>query len=312
MIATSERIYTLKDYLKQKFGCRVQKITVALPFTCPNIDGTKATGGCTYCLTGTRPAHISPIMDLREQITSGIAQAKRRYGDNIYFYIYYQSYSNTYESVDFLKSVYDVALEFPGVVGIDIGTRPDCVPNDVLELIQTYTDKLDVWIEYGLQSAHYHTLRWINRAHGASDFVDAVLRTRNYKGINICGHLIVGFPQEDLEDNLESAKLLTALKTDGVKIHPLHIIKNTKMAKDYLETPFKLLSLEEYAYRAAKIIEILPKDMVIHRLTGEVEPDRLIAPDYCTFAKKLEVREAIEKKLIEMDSYQGKVNPFNT
>ncbi|MGC8677895.1 MAG: TIGR01212 family radical SAM protein [Hydrogenobaculum sp.] len=311
MLATSSRIYTLKDYLKQKYGRRVQKITVALPFTCPNIDGTKATGGCTYCLTGTRPAHISPLMDLREQISTGIAQAKRRYGDNIYFYIYYQSYSNTYGDLEFLKSVYDVALEFENVVGIDIGTRPDCVPENVLELIQTYTDKLDVWVEYGLQSSHFSTLRWINRAHGASDFVDAVLRTRNYKGINICAHLIVGFPQEDLEDNLETAKLIAALNVDGVKIHPLHIIKNTRMAKDYLENPFRLLTLEEYAYRAARIIEILPQTMVIHRLTGEVEPDRLIAPDYCTFTRKLEVREKIEQELEKMDSYQGKVCPFN-
>lgn len=312
MIAISERIYTLKDYLKKKYGRRVQKITVALPFTCPNIDGTKAVGGCTYCLTGTRPAHISPTEDLRSQIANGIAQAKRRYGENIYFYVYYQSYSNTYGSVDFLKSVYDVALEFENVVGIDIGTRPDCVPEEVLELIQTYTEKLDVWIEYGLQSSHFNTLRWINRAHGASDFVDAILRTRKFKNINICAHLIIGFPQEDLEDNLETAKLITALKVDGVKIHPLHIIKNTKMAKDYLEKPFRLLSLEEYAYRAARIIEILPQNMVIHRLTGEVEPDRLIAPDYCTFSKKLDVRKAIEDELIKLDSYQGKINPFNT
>jgi radical SAM protein (TIGR01212 family) len=250
-------------------------------------------------------------MDLREQISAGINQAKRRYGDNIYFYIYYQSYSNTYGDLDFLKSVYDVALEFENVVGIDISTRPDCVSNDVLELIQTYTDRLDVWVEYGLQSAHFSTLRWINRAHGASDFVDAVLRTKKFKGINVCGHLIVGFPNEDIEDNLESAKLMTALDVDGVKIHPLHIIKNTKMAKDYLENPFELLSLEEYAYRTAKIIEILPQRMVIHRLTAEVEPERLIAPDYCTFAKKIEVRKKIEEELKKIDSYQGKVCPFN-
>lgn len=309
--AKQTRIYTLKDYLKAKFGKRIQKITVALPFTCPNIDGTKAAGGCTYCLTGTRPAHLSPTQSLREQIEEGMRNAKNRYGNNVGFIIYYQSYSNTYADLDFLKSVYDVALEYDEVVGIDISTRPDCVPESVLDLIESYTKKLEVWLEYGLQSSHFRTLRFINRAHGLSDFIDAVQRTKKRKNIKVCGHLILGLPGEDEEDMLETAKIISLLGLDGLKIHPLHIIKNTKMAKQYEEGLIKPLTLEEYARIAAKVIEVIPKDVVIHRMTGEVEEDRLVAPDYCTYKRKFDVINAIERELEERDSYQGKFCPFN-
>ncbi len=303
--------YSLKDYLKEKYGKRVQKITVALPFTCPNIDGTKARGGCTYCFSGTRPAHLEPYEPLRQQIEKGIERAKNRYGKNILFFVYYQSYSNTYGDYDFLKSIYDTALEFDEVVGIDVGTRPDCAPEWVLDLLEGYANKgLEVWVEYGLQSANFSTLRFINRAHGVSDFVDAVLRTKR-RNLKVCAHIILGLPYEDKEDMLETGKLIASLPVDGIKIHPLHIIKNTKMAEQYLRGEFRVLSLEEYANHAADIIEILPPSMVIHRLTGEVEPDRLIAPEYCTYAKKQEVLKAIVDELNRRNSYQGCKIPFN-
>ncbi|WP_333783969.1 TIGR01212 family radical SAM protein [Thermocrinis sp.] len=302
--------YSLRDYLKGKYGRRVQKITVSLPFTCPNIDGTKAYGGCTYCFSGTRPAHLSPSVPLKTQIEEGIRRAKERYGRNILFFVYYQSYSNTYGEKDYLKSIYDTALEFDEVVGIDVGTRPDCAPEWVLDLLESYTEKgLEVWIEYGLQSANFKTLRFINRAHGVSDFVDAVLRTKR-RNLKVCAHIILGLPFEDKEDMLETGKLLSALSIDGVKIHPLHIIKGTKMAQQYLNGEFKVLTLEEYAERAADIIEILPPNVVIHRLTGEVEEDRLIAPDYCTYKKKSEVIKAINEVLEKRGSYQGCKSAF--
>lgn len=303
--------YSLKDYLKEKYGKRVQKITVALPFTCPNIDGTKARGGCTYCFSGTRPAHLEPYEPLRQQIKKGIERAKNRYGKNILFFVYYQSYSNTYGDYDFLKSIYDTVLEFDEVVGIDVGTRPDCAPEWVLDLLEGYANKgFEVWVEYGLQSANFSTLRFINRAHGVSDFVDAVLRTKR-RNLKVCAHIILGLPYEDKEDMLETGKLIASLPVDGIKIHPLHIIKNTKMAEQYLRGEFRVLSLKEYASHAADIIEILPPSMVIHRLTGEVEPDRLIAPEYCTYAKKQEVLKAIVDELNRRNSYQGCKIPFN-
>ncbi|MDW8096448.1 MAG: TIGR01212 family radical SAM protein [Aquificaceae bacterium] len=312
MVRKIERLYySLKDYLKDKYQKRVQKITVALPFTCPNIDGTKATGGCTYCFSGTRPAHLEPYVPLRRQIEDGMKRAKNRYGENILFFVYFQSYSNTYGQYDYLKSVYDTVLSFEEVVGIDVGTRPDCAPEWVLDLLESYTQKgLEVWVEYGLQSANFSTLRAINRAHGVSDFVDAVLRTKR-RNIKVCAHIILGLPGEDREDMIETAKLLSSLPVDGVKIHPLHVIKNTKMAEQYLRGEFKVLSLQEYAERVVDVIEVLPPQMVIHRLTGEVEPERLIAPDYCTYAKKHEVVKAIADQLTARGSYQGCKIPFN-
>ncbi|SHK22446.1 TIGR01212 family radical SAM protein [Thermocrinis minervae] len=311
MIGLQAPFFSLKDYLKGKYGKRVQKITVALPFTCPNIDGTKARGGCTYCFAGTRPAHLEPHVPLRTQIEEGIRRAKNRYGKNILFFIYYQSYSNTYGDYEFLKRAYDTALEFDEVVGIDVGTRPDCAPEWVLDLLESYADRgLEVWVEYGLQSANFSTLRFINRAHGVSDFVDAVLRTKR-RNLKVCAHVILGLPHEDEEDMLETAKLISALPVDGVKIHPLHVIKGTKMAEQYLKGEFRVLSLEEYARRAADFIEVLPEHVVIHRLTGEVEEDRLIAPDYCTYARKHDVIKAIVDELISRRSRQGSKKLLN-
>ncbi|ADC89756.1 conserved hypothetical protein [Thermocrinis albus DSM 14484] len=310
-VSTEGLYYSLKDYLKERFGRRVQKITVALPFTCPNIDGTKATGGCTYCFAGTRPAHLSPSVPLKEQIEEGIKRARERYGKNLYFFIYYQSYSNTYGDKEYLKKVYDTALEFDEVVGIDVGTRPDCAPEWVLDLLESYTEKgLEVWVEYGLQSANFSTLKFINRAHGVSDFVDAVLRTKK-RNLKVCAHVILGLPHEDREDMIETAKLVASLPIDGIKIHPLHVIKGTKMAEQYMRGEFRVLSLEEYASVAADVIELLPPNMVIHRVTGEVEEDRLIAPDYCTYRKKTEVISAILQELKRRGSYQGCKTPFN-
>ncbi|MCS7261968.1 MAG: TIGR01212 family radical SAM protein [Aquificaceae bacterium] len=305
MTKTESLYYSLRDYLRERYGRRVQKITVALPFTCPNIDGTKARGGCTYCSMGSRPAHLSPFVPLRQQIEEGIRRAKSRYGRDLLFFVYYQSYSNTYGDYEYLKSVYDVVLDFEEVVGIDVGTRPDCAPEWVLDLLESYSQRgLEVWVEYGLQSANFRTLRLINRAHGVSDFVDAVLRTKR-RNLKVCAHVILGLPGEDEEDMLETGKLLVSLPVDGVKIHPLYIVKNTPMAEQYLKGQVSVLSLEEYARRAVDLLEVLPPYVVVHRLTGEVEPDRLIAPEYCTSAKKREVLQAIEEEMHRRGSSQG-------
>ncbi|NPB07589.1 MAG: TIGR01212 family radical SAM protein, partial [Aquificae bacterium] len=179
-----------------------------------------------------------------------------------------------------------------------------------LELLESYTEKgLEVWIEYGLQSANFGTLKRINRQHGVSDFVDAVLRTKK-KPLKVCAHMIVGLPGEGVEDFLETAKLIAALPIDGIKIHPLHVIRGTVLAKEYEEGKFRTLSLEEYARAVARILELLPPAMVIQRLTGETDEERLVAPEWCTFRKKNEVLQKIRKTLEEMGSYQGKKYPF--
>ena len=296
---------SLKDYFLSRYGKRVRKITVALPFTCPNRDGSKARGGCTFCSEGSRPSMLDPKVPLRAQIAEGIERAKRKYGEDILFFVYYQSYTNTYADLRTLKKAYDTALGFEGVVGIDVGTRPDCAPEEVLDLLASYSERgLEVWIEYGLQSANFETLKRINRAHGVSDFVDAVLRTKR-RPLKVCVHIIVGLPHETREDVIETAKLLASLPIDGVKIHPLHVIKGTVMALQYERGEFKPLSLEEYAELCADVIEILPENVVIHRVTGEVEEERLIAPDYCSPRKKNLVLQKVEEVLKRRGSHQG-------
>ncbi len=311
-LKTEKRLYySLKDYFKDKFGKRVQKITVALPFTCPNRDGTKGRGGCTYCYDGSKPSMLTPTLPLEIQIREGIERAKRKYGEDILFTVYFQSYTNTYADLDTLRRYYDTALKFEGVVGIDVGTRPDCAPEEVLDLLEEYANKgLEVWVEYGLQSANFETLKKINRQHGVSDFVDAVLRTKR-RNLKVCAHMIIGLPGETREDFIETAKLIASLPVDGIKIHPLHVIKGTVMAKQYENGEFKTLTLEEYAEYCADVIELLPPDMVVHRITGETDEERLIAPEWCTYKYKNQVIQKVREVLERRGSYQGAKYPFH-
>ncbi len=297
--------YSLKDYFKDRYGVRVQKVTVALPLTCPNRDGIKAWGGCTFCSEGSKPSMISADVPLRDQIREGIERAKRKYGEDILFFVYFQSYTNTYADLEYLRKAYSTALEFEGVVGLAVGTRPDCVPESVLDLLEDFAQKgLEVWVELGLQSANFETLKRINRAHGVSDFIDAVLRTKR-RSLKVCAHVIIGLPGETREDVIETAKLIASLPVDGVKIHPLHIIEGTVMANQYRRGEIKALSLEEYANLCADFIEILPEEVVIQRITGEVDEERLIAPDYCSPRHKNKVLQAVERVLRERGTYQG-------
>ena len=305
MSTGTKAYFSLKDYFLGRYGRRVQKITVALPFTCPNRDGSKATGGCTFCAEGSKPSFLSSRVPLRRQIEEGIERAKRKYGKNILFFIYFQSYTNTYASVETLKDLYDTVLEFEEVVGLDVGTRPDCVPEEVLDLLASYTEKgLEVWVELGLQSANFETLKRINRAHGVSDFVDGVLRVKR-RSLKVCAHLIVGLPGESREDFLESVRLITVLGVDGIKIHPIYVMKNTVLGRMFMKGEFKTLALEDYVRYAADMLELLPYEVVVHRLTAEAEPDKLLSPSYCVYEKKLQVIGAIEKELERRGSFQG-------
>jgi len=298
-------VHYFRHYAKERFGKRIQKIPVALPFTCPNIDGTKGRRGCIYCYRGSRPEHLSPREDLRKQIEEGIRRARERYGRKVGFFVYFQSYTNTYGEVSRLKELYDAVLEFDEVVGLDVGTRPDCVPEEVLELLSSYKEKgLEVWLELGLQSANFETLKRINRAHGVSHLVDATLRAKA-KGLKVCVHLIVGLPGEGREDFLESAKLVRALRADGVKIHPIYVMRHTGLARLYERGEFKPLSLEEYARYCADMLELIPFETVVHRLTAEASPPALLAPLWCTYENKLNVINAVELELLERGSRQG-------
>jgi len=286
------------DYLKEKYGGRIQKIAIDAGFTCPNRDGSKASGGCTFCNNGSFSPYAMTKQTVKDQIEKSMEFYKNKFKNTKGFLAYFQAFTNTYAPVEKLREVYDQAMSYPEIIGMSIGTRPDCVPEEVLDLIASYTiEKPEIWVEYGLQTAHYKTLKKINRAHGVSEFVDAVLRTKKRSSMKICVHVILGLPEEDYDDMMETAKLIAALPIDGIKIHPLHIVKHTAMEKQYYRGEVKELDMKEYAKLAVDFLSYLPKDMIVHRITGEAAEDELVAPYWCSPKYKMEVLKAIEEEL---------------
>ena len=285
---------SFNSYLKEKYGGRIQKISIDAGFTCPNRDGIKASGGCTFCNNVAFSPYAMTKQTVEEQIEKAMSFYKNRFKNIKGFLAYFQAYTNTYAPVEKLRELYDKAMEYEEIVGMSIGTRPDVVPEEVLDLIASYTvEKPEIWVEYGLQTANPKTLRSINRAHGVAEFVDAVLRTKKRPGIKVCAHLIVGLPGDEYEDYIESAKLIAALPVDGIKIHPLHIVKHTVMEKQYERGEINLLSMEDYARIVVDMFEYLPDDIIVHRLTGEAPEEELIAPDWCLPKRKQDVLKAI-------------------
>jgi radical SAM protein (TIGR01212 family) len=290
-------VVRFNQYLKEKYGGRIQKIAIDAGFTCPNRDGSKASGGCTFCNNVSFSPYAMTKQTVEEQIEKAMSFYKRRFKNIKGFLAYFQAFTNTYAPVEKLKEIYDKAMEYPEIIGMSIGTRPDVVPDEVLDLIASYTvEKPEVWVEYGLQTANPKTLRNINRAHGVAEFVDAVLRTKKRAGIKICAHVIIGLPGDEYEDYIETAKLIAALPIDGIKIHPLHIVKHTVMEKQYEKGEIEVLSLEDYVRYVADFLEYLPEDIIIHRMTGEAEEEELIAPDWCSPKRKMDVLNALERE----------------
>jgi radical SAM protein (TIGR01212 family) len=270
--------------------------------TCPNRDGTKGKRGCVYCdASGSGSGELAKGSSIKQQIEAGIAWAKSRFKATK-FIAYYQSFTNTYAPIDKLRSIYDEGLSHPDIVGLAIGTRPDCVPDEVLDLIHAYSDSKLVWLELGLQSANTNTLRRINRGHTVADFVDAVSRAK-LRRINVCAHIIVGLPGETNEDFTETADLLAALRIEGVKIHSLYIPVGSQLAADYAEGLVSLLSREEYVQSVCDFLEHIPSQTVIQRLTGETSRDRLLAPDWA-LDKRVTI-EMIQSELERRNTNQG-------
>ncbi|SNR80179.1 TIGR01212 family radical SAM protein [Desulfurobacterium atlanticum] len=299
------RFKTFSNYLKEIFKERVFRVTVDAGFTCPNRDGTKGIQGCIYCYSGSEYNPEKRQKGIREQIEEGIERARKRYKADK-FLVYFQAYTNTYAPIEKLKKIYDEIKNFPEVVGIIVGTRPDAVSYEVLKLINSYTENYLVWIEYGLESPHFKSLQWMNRGHGFSDFLNAFNLTRKFPSINICVHIILGLPVETREEMLETADILAALKIDGVKIHPLHVIKGTPLEKLYLNYPFSLMKEEEYVDLVVDFIERLHPDTVVQRITGEAPSELLIAPSWCSQNSKNRLINRIRERFIERDTYQGK------
>ena len=280
---------------------RVHKISLDAGFTCPNRDGTVAVGGCIYC----NNASFSPgnrRLSVTEQIERGKDFLRKRYNAQK-FIAYFQAYTNTYGDVRVLKSLYDEALVCDDIVGLSIGTRPDCVSDAVLDLLTDYASRLYVWLELGLESAHDQTLSFINRGHTVDAFDDAVSRAQE-RGLRLCAHIILGLPGESRTDMLGTARHLADLQLDAVKLHNIHIVRHTVLEKMYHQGKVPLLDLDAYVRLVADCLEILPPEMIIMRLLGDAPRDMLVAPAWSL--QKQTVITRIEAELAHRDSYQGK------
>jgi len=297
------RYHAFGHYLRRRFGCRVHKITLHAGMSCPNRDGTRAFGGCTFCNnTGfSPPARLAPEA-IRAQMLAGMESARRRVRATK-FIAYFQAYSNTHAPVEELARLYEQAWCSPDVVGLSIGTRPDCVDAAKIDLLAEHARRGEVWIEYGLQSAHDKTLQLVNRAHTYDEFVSAVKLTAG-RGIRICVHTILGLPGETPEMMLETHRRIAELPIDGIKIHLLHIMRDTVMARQYERGEIPLLSREEYVSLVCDVIELLPPEMVIQRMHADAPADVLIAPQWCL--DKSGVLNDIRSELVRRDSWQGK------
>lgn len=297
------RFYDLNTYYRNLFGCRVQKITIDAGLSCPNRDGTISTGGCIYCNSrGSGTGAHAGGLSVSEQLESGKAALSRRYKAKK-FVAYFQSFSNTYGPVEKLKKLYDEALSVENITGLSIGTRPDCVNEPVLALLENYAKDYLVWIEYGLQSANDETLLLINRGHDYKCFINTVEATKG-RGIKICAHVILGLPGEEKKDMLKTAEAIAGLGIDGVKIHLLYVVKGTRMESLYLDGKYRCLEQDEYAGLVCDFLELLPEDMVIQRLTGDPHRDELVAPLWSL--EKAKTIALIKNTLEKRDSRQGK------
>lgn len=294
--------HTFSSYLKDRFGEPVQKITLDAGLTCPNRDGTKGTGGCLYCNSlGSGTGAFSRDLGIREQVVLARDILARRYKARK-FIAYFQSFCNTYAPIPLLKSLYDEALSVPDIVGLSVATRPDCLCREVLELLSRYTERYMVWLELGLQTIHDRTLAVINRGHTWQDFLEGYRRARAYP-LLICVHVIIGLPGEQRDDVRETARALSMLRPDGVKIHCLYISKGTGMEKLYQEGTYRPLAQEEFVASACDMIEELPPQTVIQRLTGDPDPKELVAPQWTL--RKQETIRMIREELRRRGSRQG-------
>ncbi len=302
--ALSDRVSTFGQYLLLRFGKRVHKLAVNAGFTCPNRDGTKGRGGCTFCNNVSFSPNASRPPPVDQQIAAGRAVLARRTGAQR-FLAYFQAYTNTYAEIDALRLSYDQALACRGVIGLSVGTRPDCVPAPVLDLLARYRDRgYEVWLELGLQSANDATLASVNRGHGFAEYRAAVANAHR-RGLPVCTHLIVGLPGEGRGEAMETLDRVLALGTEGLKLHPLHVVRHTRLAQDWRRNAYRPLDMDEYVSIVADLVERTPSTVLFHRLTGTAPSDILLAPAWC--ARKWAVLNAVWAELKRRESRQGQL-----
>ncbi len=294
---------TFGQSMLRKYGERVHKIAIDAAFTCPNRDGSKGRGGCSFCNNVSFSPNGRKPAPLAQQIASGRRVLPKRTGAQKYI-AYFQAYTNTYADAERLDSLYRQALAEPDVIGLSVGTRPDCVPPEVLDLLCGYRDQgYEVWLELGLQSAFDATLERVNRGHGFTDYRNTLSAARR-RGLQVCTHLIAGLPGETAWHSRETLRRVLELGTDGLKLHPLHVVKGTALANDWRRGEYKPLTLEQYVGIAADLVEMTPPGVFYHRITGTASRDILLAPLWC--AEKWRVLNAITRELHERSLTQEK------
>ena len=299
----NKRYQTINYYFKTNYHQKVAKVPLNANFTCPNRDGTKGIGGCTFCSAmGSGDSILGFNQNLLTQYTIGLERMRHKWPDCIGF-AYFQSYSNTYADLKTIQDIYDPFYENEEVHGICIATRADCLTDEIIDYFTSKASIKETWIELGLQSVHEKTMEACNRKHTTQEVFD-VVKTLHNTPIKTCVHIMNSLPNESKEDMVETARQVADAHPDAIKIHMLHLIKGTKMADEYMEKPFHLLSLQEYVDIVVDQLEILPEDMIIERLTGDGMAKDLIEPLWTI--KKTIVTNEIDKEMVRRNTWQGK------
>ena len=295
--------FSLSDFLKQKFGEKVYRVSLDGGFTCPNRDGTLSRGGCLYCNeAGARASYVNPKLSITKQLKEGTEIISRRYKVKK-FIAYFQSYTNTYAPLSRLRSLYEEALDFPGIVGIAVGTRPDCVNKNILIYLNSLGEKNLVILEYGVQSLNDTALAAVNRQHDAAQSIKAITNTLKFPNIRVFAHVIFGLPEDNRQNMLDTVTTLCKLGIHGIKFHHLYIEKNTRLARLYEQEKITPLERTEYSDLLIKALSIIPRHIVIDRLFGECSADTLLAPDW-TLHKSENIR-LLEEKMRRENKRQG-------
>ena len=280
----------LNEYLKSKYGERVLKICVDGGFTCPNRDGTKGIGGCIYCSQRGSGDHLEKI-SIKEQVEKGLEKKKDRANK---FIVYFQNYTNTYDRIEHLKEKYEEALISDKIVCLAIATRPDCINQEICELLASFKKKVDVWVELGLQTANDKTGEYINRCYTLSDFTKAVHMLNQYN-LDVIAHIMIGLPGETHEDLVKTVEFINKQNIQGIKIHSTYVVENTKLAEMYQNKEYEPISLENYIKEACYVLTHINSNIIVHKISGDAPKDILIAPSWN--AHKKWILNGIEKRL---------------
>jgi radical SAM protein (TIGR01212 family) len=300
-----KRYHTLNEHLREVFGGKVIKVSLDAGLSCPNRDGTISYGGCIFCSElGSGDFAGERGLSIEQQFAQVRARTLKKWPQAKYL-AYFQSFTGTYGPADYLRTLYEEALRQEGVVGLSIATRPDCLSEGILAVLAELNKKTYLWVELGLQSAHDKTLEWLNRGHDFNCFSKA-LNNLKQRNIRVCAHIILGLPCENRQEMLETAQTVAGLPIQGLKLHSLHILRGTPLAKIYARERFRLLTMEEYVKLVADILEILPRNIIIHRLMGDGPAADVLAPEWTR--RKWEVLNGIDLEMAKRGSYQGKNN----